>query len=226
MNLKNMGALFLAGALAAGSLTGCSGGNQTAAPKESGNETTAQAGKTAGKQEKVTLRFAWWGDEGTHQATLKAIELYMDRNPNVTIEAEYGGFDGYQQKISTQLAGQTAPDIIQLNANWMPDYANKGDFFIHLQDYPDLMDVSGFDEEFLNSFCVFNDQLIALPTGMNARTAYMNKASAEKFGLDISLDDKLTWEDYIEDRGSRKGYDTEQGAVLSEIKQKRLRQCN
>ena len=62
----------------------------------------------------------------------------MDRNPNVTIEAEYGGFDGYQQKISTQLAGQTAPDIIQLNANWMPDYANKGDFFIHLQDYPDL----------------------------------------------------------------------------------------
>ena len=198
MNLKNMGALFLAGALAAGSLTGCSGGNQTAAPKESGNETTAQAGKTAGKQEKVTLRFAWWGDEGRHQATLKAIELYMDRNPNVTIEAEYGGFDGYQQKISTQLAGQTAPDIIQLNANWMPDYANKGDFFIHLQDYPDLMDVSGFDEEFLNSFCVFNDQLIALPTGMNARTAYMNKASAEKFGLDISLDDKLTWEDYIE----------------------------
>ena len=70
-----MGALFLAGALAAGSLTGCSGGNQTAAPKESGNETTAQAGKTAGKQEKVTLRFAWWGDEGRHQATLKAIEL-------------------------------------------------------------------------------------------------------------------------------------------------------
>ena len=125
----------MAGALAAGSLTGCSGGNQTAAPKESGNETTAQAGKTAGKQEKVTLRFAWWGDEGRHQATLKAIELYMDRNPNVTIEAEYGGFDGYQQKISTQLAGQTAPDIIQLNAG----LCQQGRFFYS------FTGLSGFD---------------------------------------------------------------------------------
>ena len=196
MNLRRFGAFILAGALAAGSLAGCSGGNDTAVSE--GKEMVQADTKASGSNEKVTLRFAWWGDEGRHEATLKAIELYMDRNPNVTIEAEYGGFDGYQQKISTQLAGQTAPDIIQLNANWMPDYANKGDFFLDLRDYPDLVDISGFDEEFLKSFCVFNEQLIALPTGMNARTAYINQSAAEKFGLDISLDDELTWEDYIE----------------------------
>ena len=196
MKWRRFGAMMLAGALAAGCLTGCSGGKDTSVTE--GKETVRADTKASGSKEKVTLRFSWWGDEGRHEATLKAIELYMDQNPNVVIEAEYGGFDGYQQKISTQLAGQTAPDIIQLNANWMPDYANKGDFFLDLKDYPELVDVSGFDEEFLNSFCVFNGQLIALPTGMNARTAYINQPAAEKFGLDISLEDELTWEDYIE----------------------------
>lgn len=196
MKLRRLGALVLAGALAAGNLAGCSGGKNTDAAE--GNKAVKADTKSAGSNEMVTLRFAWWGDEGRHEATLKAIELYMDKNPNVTIEAEYGGFDGYQQKISTQLAGQTAPDIIQLNANWMPDYANKGEFFLNLEEYPDLVDVSGFDEAFLNSFCVFNEKLIALPTGMNARTAYINKSAAETFGIDISLEDNLTWEDYIE----------------------------
>lgn len=178
MKWRRFGAMMLAGALAAGCLTGCSGGKDTSVTE--GKETVRADTKASGSKEKVTLRFSWWGDEGRHEATLKAIELYMDQNPNVVIEAEYGGFDGYQQKISTQLAGQTAPDIIQLNANWMPDYANKGDFFLDLKDYPDLVDVSGFDEEFLNSFCVFNGQLIALPTGMNARTAYINQPGSRK----------------------------------------------
>ena len=63
--------------------------------------------------EKVTLRFAWWGSTPRHQATLKAIELYQSKHPNVTIEAEYGAFKDYYQKLLTQLSGKTAPDIIK-----------------------------------------------------------------------------------------------------------------
>lgn len=196
MKLRKIGALTLALAVAAGSLVGCSGGKDITAVESTGSGITDV--KADGDKEKVTLRFAWWGDEGRHQATLEAIELYMNRNPHVTIEAEYGGFDGYQQKISTQLAGQTAPDIIQLNASWMPDYAKKGEFFVNLNEYSELLDLSGFDKGFLDGFCVFDGQLIALPTGMNARTAYINKAAAEKFGLEIDLNEQLTWEDYIE----------------------------
>ena len=47
---------------------------------------------------KVSLRFSWWGGDARHQATLEALQLYMDRNSHVTIEAEYGGYGDYYQK--------------------------------------------------------------------------------------------------------------------------------
>ena len=66
---------------------------------------------TTDPNEKVTLRFSWWGSTTRHQATLEAIELYESRHPNVTIEGEYGAFDDFYQKLLTQLAGGTAPDF-------------------------------------------------------------------------------------------------------------------
>ena len=44
-------------------------------------------------------------------------------DPHVKIEGEYGGFDGYLEKLTTQLAGRTAPDIMQI------DIAYLGPFF-------------------------------------------------------------------------------------------------
>ena len=59
----------------------------------------------------------WWGDDVRHEATLAVIEQYEEAHPNVTIEAEYGGYDGYFEKLTTQLSGGTAADIIQYIAN-------------------------------------------------------------------------------------------------------------
>ena len=74
-----------------------------------------EAAKDSSKGDQVTLRFSWWGSDVRHKATLEAIDLYMKQNPNVKIEAEYGGVDGYQDKLSTQLGGGTAPDLIQVD---------------------------------------------------------------------------------------------------------------
>ena len=105
-------ALLTAAVMTAGSVAGCGASSKPDAgtAAQSGGQTTA-AGETAAG-EKITLRFAWWGGEARHNATLKAIEKYQELNPNVTIEPEYGGFDGYQQKLITQLSGQSAADII------------------------------------------------------------------------------------------------------------------
>ena len=42
----------------------------------------------------TTIRFSWWGGDVRHQATLAAIDRFEQLNPDVTIEAEYQGFDG------------------------------------------------------------------------------------------------------------------------------------
>lgn len=44
-----------------------------------------------GKLDKCTLRFSWWGGDDRHEATLKAIELWNKKYPDIKIEPEYGG---------------------------------------------------------------------------------------------------------------------------------------
>ena len=81
----------------------------TEAPKESGQKAEASSG------EKVTIRFSWWGSDTRHEATLKVMDMYMEKHPNVTIEGEYGAFDSFYQKLQTQLGGGTEPDIISVD---------------------------------------------------------------------------------------------------------------
>ena len=50
------------------------------------------------------LRFVWWGSDARHEATLAAVARYCELYPNVQIDCEYQGYDGYQQKLMTQIA--------------------------------------------------------------------------------------------------------------------------
>ena len=110
---KRFVSVALVAALAAGTLAGCgsssSGDNTQAA---AGGET---AGKGGSSDENITLRFAWWGGDERNEATLKVIEQFEAAHPNITIEAEYGGSDGYHDRLATQLASGTAADIVQVD---------------------------------------------------------------------------------------------------------------
>ena len=68
-------ALLTAAVMTAGSVAGCGASTKTDTTTSTGQ--TAAAGDAA-SGEKVTLRFAWWGGEARHNATLKAIERYQE----------------------------------------------------------------------------------------------------------------------------------------------------
>lgn len=146
---------------------------------------------------KVQLRFAWWGGEDRHDATLKAIKRYMELNPNVEIKGEYGGFDGYNQKLSTQIAGGTAPDIMQMDYYYMAEYAMKGDAFVNLDDYEELLSLSEFSDEFLQDFSVVDGKLTGLPTGVNAVMLFADKNLLSQNNIDLT--GKYDWDKLIEE---------------------------
>ena len=107
--------------LAASLLTACGGGKgeTTAADTKAEQGQTAAAEKETAKtadggSEQITLRFSWWGGEERLAATLDVIKQFEELNPNIKIEPEYGSSDGYADKLATQLASGTAPDIIQI----------------------------------------------------------------------------------------------------------------
>ncbi|MBZ4644646.1 MAG: extracellular solute-binding protein family 1 [Clostridia bacterium] len=153
-----------------------------------GNNASQKTSDDSPKAKDVTLRFMWWGGDARHKATLDAINLYTQKNPNIKINAEYGGIDGYLQKLVTQLSGRTAPDLIQIDVTWIPELTAQGDFFVDLSRQKSI-DTKSFDENFLKQYSYVNNKLIGLPTGVNATALLFNKDFFAKYGID----EKTVW---------------------------------
>lgn len=184
-------------------LMACGGGTSSNSKSDSPNTGSNAASNnqqtntgTSDDKEQVTLRFSWWGSDVRHQATLDAIAAYMELNPHVTIEGEYQGYDGYQQKIMTQIAGNSAPDIMQLDYPWLPDLAVQGDNFVDLSQEPDV-DLSQFPQTVLEEYNSINGKIVALPMGTNGYGTMINTAFFEKHGL--ATDTVWTWDQLIEE---------------------------
>ena len=196
---KKLLCLMLSALLAVSFLSACSQGSGTG---EEDSKTASTAGTNAGTgteadTEPATMRFMWWGGDTRHEATLKAIDRYKELHPNITIEAEYQGYDGYQQKIMTQIAGGNEPDIMQLDYIWFSDLSNQeGDKFVDLSTAP-AVDLSSYSKEFLDQFCSINGKVISLPMGTNGYGIVINKKFFQKHN--IPLDVKFTWESIIEE---------------------------
>ncbi|MCL2163612.1 MAG: extracellular solute-binding protein [Oscillospiraceae bacterium] len=143
----------------------------------------------------VQLRMSWWGGEARHEATINAINLYQEKNPHVKISPEYSGWDGYYQKLVTQLASKTEPDVIQIDASWITDL-HSDEIFVDLLGQQGLVDSSTFDPGFLNGYCLVNGKLIGLITGISGNTLVINKDLLDQHN--ITLNDNWTWDDFID----------------------------
>lgn len=161
-------------------------------------ETTTQAATTTEKplSDSANLRFMWWGSDSRHKATLEVINQYQTANPGIKIDAEYGGYDGYFEKLTTQFASNTAADIIQFDASMTTDLLKIGDVFVDVKAMGKYIDISGFDQGFLNNFCVYKDTMVGLPSGITAGAVLVNKAVTDPAGIDISA--IKTWDDVVE----------------------------
>ena len=140
------------------------------------------SGKDGSKE--IVLRFLWWGSESRHKATLDAIKLFEEKNPGIKIKAEYGGTDGYFQKLSTQLTGNTAPDIMQVDYIWLFNFSKNGDGFYDINLLKDEFNLANYTKEDL-SYTTINGKLNAIPVGMNGRAFFFNKSLYERAGIEI-----------------------------------------
>lgn len=150
--MKKLLALTMSLSLTAGLLAACGSSGDSAAPAEEAQtqQSTESAPETAAEAadgEQVTLRFSWWGGEERLAATLDVISQFEELYPNITIEPEYGSSDGYADKLATQLAGGTAPDIIQIDPGLMPALvSDETNYFVDLLETD--FDFSNFDENY------------------------------------------------------------------------------
>ena len=143
--------------------------------------------------EYVTLRVSWWGGDSRHTPTLSALEAYSKKNPTIQLEGEHGGWDGYYQKLVTQITGGTAANIIQIDQPWLNEFCSKGDVFAEITSSD--FDLTEFDAEVLKNYCSYEGKLMGLPSGTNVNTFLVDTKILSESGIDPNT--VWTWENII-----------------------------
>lgn len=164
---------------------------QKDAAEQADEAVAEEAGQKA--ESNVVLTMAWWGGNERHEATLAAIEKYTELT-GVKVEANYQGWDGYEEKFMTQLAGGTLPDIVQMDAPWLLNLYEK-DAMVDFTDNP-YIDFEEFDMDYLTQRCGINGTILGMPTGNNSFRMMLNAEFAEKYGIDPEK--TYTWDEYFE----------------------------
>jgi len=136
------------------------------------------------------LRMSWWGGESRHVATQKALEVCGAKHGH-TVKGEFTGFDGYLEKLTTQMAGRTEADIVQVNWPWLPLFSKNGDGFADLRSLKPL-DLSNWTDAELESGSM-NDVLQGIPVSTTGRVFFFNTTTFEKAGVAIPT----TWDELL-----------------------------
>lgn len=165
-------------------LTGCA-----SAPAASGTS----AGGAEG--EPVTIRFMWWGSQTRHDQTIQMIEMFMEKNPDIIVEYEYGGFDTYWDKITSMMAAGNAPDVFQNSVAYILSHA-ENDQLLDLNPYIEsgVIDLSKWDDV-SKTLGAIDGKTYGLTMGNSAQCMLYDPAVFEQAGLDKPTMD-WTWDDY------------------------------
>lgn len=148
-------------------------------------------GSSSKGDEQTTIRFSWWGNDDRHQVTQEAIKAFEEQNPTVKVEGEPSGFGDLEEKFATQFVGGTEADVMSLLYSWISQYSPNGDGFYDIEAVSDIIDLSQFDEEFLQ-YGQINGKQQAIPLGKNVLCFMVNKSAYERLGLEVPT----TWDEY------------------------------
>lgn len=207
--MKKALALAMTGLMAL-SLAACgSDSSSSAGASAAQTSETADMGTAATEGAETAMTFSWWGNQVRNEGTQAVIDLYTEQNPGITIDGQFSVWDDYWTKLATASAGHNLPDIIQMDASYLQQYANNG-LLVDLQPYVDsgVIDVSNIPESALDLGRV-NGGLYAINIATTGPSLVYNKTLLDSAG--ITVPDTMTmaeFEDLCREIYEKTGYKT------------------
>lgn len=198
--VKRMLALGIAGVMM-GSLAACGSSADNKDDQASSvpaDSTSVEKSADGAADAPVTLKFSWWGNQNRHDYTQRILDKYTELHPNVTFEAMPSGWDGYFDKLSTQAASGSMPDIVQMDYLYITTYA-KNNSLADMQPYIDngTIDVSGISEDVLNTGRI-DDKLAGVVGSTGTLAVGYNPKVFEEAGLEEpNQSGDWTWDDFV-----------------------------
>jgi len=159
-----------------------------------GNDSTS--GPSPQSTEPVELTIMWWGGDARAKLTENALQLYTQAHPNVTFKKVWQANQGYFDKLATVITGGDAPDIFQIDDNFLTEYAERG-ATLDLSSYKDSgkLDLSKFPES-LWKYGVVDGKLAGVAFGENTQGLVYNKSLLQKNNL-TEPTIGMSWEAFI-----------------------------
>lgn len=123
------------------------------------------------------------------------IDHFQESSAETEVQVEPSERAAYWDKLATQTAAGDGPDVIQMDEQYLAEYASRG----ALLDLSDTdLETSGLAQDALDTGTIDETGLAAVPTGLNAAAVLINPAVFEAAGVEIPDDESWTWEDYLE----------------------------
>lgn len=130
--------------------------------------------------EKTTIQFASWGSESEIKILKPLLNKFEQENPDIKIDFLHIP-QNYFQKIHLLFASNTSPDVIFINNQYLPIYANAG----VLEDLSN-QDVSfSYDEFYPESLRAlsWSGKLYAIPRDVSTLLIFYNKDIFDRYNV-------------------------------------------
>ncbi|OXT09367.1 ABC transporter substrate-binding protein [Thermoanaerobacterium thermosaccharolyticum] len=182
--------------------------------KQDSTSNTKNEVSTSQKQENskpVTIKVGIWSSSPAEKKIVDdQIAAFKEKNPNINVEIETVVGD-YMQKLQTELASKTAPDIFYLDSMPAPQLMSKG-VLEPLDDYikKNNIDLNDFEPSLLKAF-EWNGKIYGLPKDVNTLALFYNKDLFNKAGI---TEPPKTWDELRSD-AAKLTKDGVKGIVLS-----------
>lgn len=141
------------------------------------------------------MRLYWWGNPDRAARTEAVADLFEAANSGVTINGEVNGSD-YWPKLTTMMAGNNAPDIIQMEPGRFADFSRRS-MLSPLDDYvggvirtddlaPGVMEMGTTD-----------GRVTGVPISLNAYATFYDTNAFAETGIEPP-NETTTWDEFAE----------------------------
>jgi multiple sugar transport system substrate-binding protein len=190
--MKRALSVFLTCGILLTSFSGCSGAGGTNSTQANPASPAASTASTTG--EAKTIRVAWWGNQVRNDRTAKVLKMYEKANPGVTFETEFTDWSGYWDKMATQAASDSMPDIIQMDYAYINQYQSKNQL-VDLTSYVGKeLDLTDASKDMVASGTIDN-KLYGVALGITSPAMVYDVEAVKKAG--VTIKDNMTMSEFI-----------------------------
>jgi multiple sugar transport system substrate-binding protein len=131
--------------------------------------------------EKVTLTYAFWGNDDRAKRYDELIAAFNEEYPNITVNVSFTDFPSYWEKRQTEAAGGGLPDVFQFSDSYLRQYGESGNL-LDLAEVADQIDMTTFDDGLLGTGAL-NGTQYSLPTGYSLWANFVNDDLVAQAGV-------------------------------------------